>query len=1479
MASAQTVLWDKTYGGNRSDYLSSLQQTRDGGYIAWGTTESGKSGDKTEISRDTNKDSPDHGDYWLLKLRADGTKAWDKTIGGRGTERLTTVLPTSDGGYILAGTSNSGVGGDKSQPSLDESSLPYYSKSDIWLVKLNADGSKAWDKTLGSKVAENVSAFEQLADGSYILSSVIINEGDNYNIIKLNAKGEVIKTKSIRGLWFRSIEATRDGGFVLGGTIQRNGDGYNDFLLTKWDTNLNQEWSKTYGGDRDDELVKVQPTSDGGYILGGTSYSPISGDKTQASRGFTDYWVVKVKADGTKVWDTTVGGSEGEDLKSIQQTKDGGYILAGTSISNKSGEKSEDNTLLERPDGVPDYWLVKLSSDGSFFSDKTIGGGGYEYCSAVQQTTDGNFIIGGTSSSPISGNKSQNSRGREDFWIVKLKNDFLRNQDITFKPIVNKEINDPAFALTAKASSGLPVTFEVLSGPARLNGNKVTVAGAGTVRVAAIQAGNGSYKPYSTTQSFEVTLTGKQQQMRFGGSQMDTLTTLIATADGGYLLGGVSDSPITGDKSQGSKGDTDFWVVKTDKNGRKIWDKTFGGNTPDRLMAMVATADGGYLLGGKSASAKSGDKSQESKGKTDYWIIKIDNNGHKLWDQTYGGSQDDILASIVATPDGGYLLGGTSVSGQSGDKSQPTRDLINNKYYSGDYWVLKIDGKGQKIWDKTYGGTRVDRLSSILAVPEGGYLVGGYSGSGISGEKSQEVRAIVDYWVVRINEQGAKIWDQTYGGIKGLALYDWYIDVGESRLSTMVNTPDGGFLLGGSSSAFVGAEKTEGRINSPDEVYSDEAFNNWVLKIDRNGKKVWDKIYGKAESYLSTLIRLPEGGYLLAGTANIVLKDYQIIKIEEQGKVVEERVLGGFDNDLLATAIRITSGDILLAGTSFSGLGADKNTESRGKADFWAVQVSANKVPEPLAASWDKTYGGGGDDKIIDVIKTSDGGYFSLGYSNSSLDNGDISGLRPGQLGTNFWVVKSDRNGKKLWTKILGGAKDDTPSRVIQTQDGGYLLAGSSLSDVGFDKSQSNRGNRDFWIVKVDAQGNKQWDKRYGGTGDDELTKVMQLPSGKYILAGTSSSPANGEKSQGSQGGSDYWLLKVSSTGTKLWDKRYGGSNNEVLRSFAFTQDGGFLLVGSSLSGISGDKSQPSRGSTDFWVVKTGQQGELLWEKTYGGNGKDDAYSVLRQGPEFFISGTSNSAANGEKSQPSQGGEDYWVIKIGATGQKLWDKRFGGSKNDQLRASTRLKDGSLILAGTSFSEADGDKTQTSRGESDYWVVQVDAQGNKVYDKRFGGSRSEELRSILQTSDGGLLLGGWSSSAVSGEQSNYKLFYDRSADYWLVKVAPEVPSSAVTTSQQATAGEAPLIGAKQLTTYPNPFQEKVSIRFCLPETQPATLRIVDGQGKVIATLFQAEAQANQVYQLEWQAGKQEAGLYFLQLQTSVGQSTHKLLRSR
>ncbi|MBF9253530.1 DNRLRE domain-containing protein [Pontibacter sp. 172403-2] len=423
-----------------------------------------------------------------------------------------------------------------------------------------------------------------------------------------------------------------------------------------------------------------------------------------------------------------------------------------------------------------------------------------------------------------------------------------------------------------------------------------------------------------------------------GGSVSDDLSTIVATADEGFLLGGYSNSNKSGDKSQDSKGGDDYWIVKLNADGTKAWDKTIGGNGDDQLTSMQQTSDGGYILGGTSYSDKSGDKSEENKQtgyySTDYWVVKLNAAGEKEWDKTIGGNSDDQLTFLQQTDDDGYILGGTSFSNKSGDKTQSNNDDCDeNGCSSTDYWVVKLNVDGNKEWDKTIGGNNFDHLTSLQQTNDRGYILGGFSFSDKSGDKTENSKGVFDYWIVKLDPDGTKSWDKTIGGD------------GSDYLQSLQQTSDGGYIAGGDSNSDISGDKTEG---------SEGIDDFWIVKLSAEGNKEWDKtIGGNYSDQLTSLQQTSDRGFLLGGYfySDISGTDFWIIKLNPDGIKSWDKAIGGNSNDILQSLLQTSDGSYIAGGYSDSDASGDKTENSKGGPDYWVVKLNNDDNPCSQAVS------------------------------------------------------------------------------------------------------------------------------------------------------------------------------------------------------------------------------------------------------------------------------------------------------------------------------------------------------------------------------------------------------------------------------------------------------------------------------------------------------------------------------------------------
>ena len=415
----------------------------------------------------------------------------------------------------------------------------------------------------------------------------------------------------------------------------------------------------------------------------------------------------------------------------------------------------------------------------------------------------------------------------------------------------------------------------------------------------------------------------------------------------------------------------------------------------------------------------------------------------------------------------------------------------------------------------------------------------------------------------------------------------------------------------------------------------------------------------------------------------------------------------------------------------------------------------------------DFTAGGTKMDRCASAMQTPIEYSYIFGGTSSSSATGEVTALNNGL--SDFWVILYDTTFTIKWNKTYGGSKKDSMSLMVSNGDGSYLLAGSSNSNKSGSKSQNSRGDYDYWIVRIDKNGNKLWDATFGGDSTDILLGAEQTSDGGYILAGYSLSGKSGDKSSASKGNKDYWVVKTSAGGAKMWDVTIGGDSNDVA-TCVLLQNGGYMVAGYSISDASGDKSQNSYGGYDYWVVQLNPTGKILWEKTYGGaqdDFLDDAVSNIRNASHVMLAGTSSSGASGIKTTPNYGGKDYWMLKIDSVGNSGWEQNVGSANDDVLTDAIPTVEGSYMVGGYSSGGGGGNKTSGTNGGVDYWILKLTGAGNVYWDRNYGGALNDTCTSIFQNCDRGFLIGGWSISPISGDKHlNSRGVYD----YWVVKLA-------------------------------------------------------------------------------------------------------------
>lgn len=397
-----------------------------------------------------------------------------------------------------------------------------------------------------------------------------------------------------------------------------------------------------------------------------------------------------------------------------------------------------------------------------------------------------------------------------------------------------------------------------------------------------------------------------------------------------------------------------------------------------------------------------------------------------------------------------------------------------------------------------------------------------------------------------------------------------------------------------------------------------------------------------------------------------------------------------------------------------------------------------------------KTFGGSKNEVAKSVISTTDGGYAILGYTQST--DGDITTKNEDSF--DYYVLKFSSDDKLQWSKTYGGSNDDRGSQIIQTFDGGYAIFGYSKSsdrDV-----TSNAGDRDFWLVKLDASGTISWQKSYGYLGVDVGVTLLQTDDKGFLIAGeldvTSSGGQGNTKIANKHAGGDYWAIKTDENGNKQWSKYYGGNFTDTPRGIAKTADGGFIIAGRSDS--SDVDISNNKGTYDFWVIRISATGTLIWEKSYGGSEIDEARGISSTDDGNFIIVGDTRSSDKDVSN-NNGGADLWVIKINPEGTILWEKTFGGSSFDVARSIKKTADGGFIISGSSRSLDNG---FTNQGQNDAWLLKISSEGNQEWQKIIGGSKIDFFHDAVELNNRTIIAVGESESN-DGDIATNKGFSD------------------------------------------------------------------------------------------------------------------------
>ncbi|MBL1222498.1 T9SS type A sorting domain-containing protein [Chryseobacterium sp. L7] len=408
---------------------------------------------------------------------------------------------------------------------------------------------------------------------------------------------------------------------------------------------------------------------------------------------------------------------------------------------------------------------------------------------------------------------------------------------------------------------------------------------------------------------------------------------------------------------------------------------------------------------------------------------------------------------------------------------------------------------------------------------------------------------------------------------------------------------------------------------------------------------------------------------------------------------------------------------------------------------------------------WQKDIKSSTQDFLSQVTTTIDQQYLITGSSIHSSGSGQMPAANSQKQnnGYDFHLIKLNQQGEEVWEKYFSGQNHDYLSASVSTQDGGFLISGTSYSSKGLDKKDDSKGGSDIWLIRLNEFGDELWQKTLGSAANEEARSVIQTTDLGFFVAG------NVQNSSKGYGSKDVLVVKLDKDGKTLSESVFGGKGLDEVEKIIPTKDGGALLGIYSRSNLSGSKKTENFGEGDYWVIKLDKNGKVEWEKNFGGKADDHLRTLALTSAGYIIGGESRSEKSGNKTVNIEEGTDLWLISLNERGEEIWQKSYNFGNRDILmgasviqsqdsRAKNQDVTKGILLGG--YTQAEG---RIEADDETFWMLYLDQDGNEQWRKHVKGEsrkREERLSDIKLNRDGSIILAGTSAEELGKE--NWKI---------------------------------------------------------------------------------------------------------------------------
>ena len=727
-------------GGASIDSISKVLPNIDNGYIAIGTFTG-----NIDLKNGETLNNNGNTDIMIIKYNEYNECEWAKSIGSNGRDTFGDAIFTSDKNYII------GCNIDNSRIALDNGEIVETNTSSSYMsliVKYNIDGDIIWAKSIEKG---NINSIKETSDGGYLIAGSCSSNVNLDNNVSLNING--------------------------------NSDG----VLIKYNQDGIVEWGINVGGNTSDNFYSAIQTSDGGYLVGGYFYSSsidFGNDISIINYGSTDIMLIKYNSNRDIEWVKTIFGTGSDFLSSIIEMQNGDYLVCGKymspTVSFGDGFTAQNNTSNY------DSFICRYNKDGNIISVKTINGAGQYDINEIIETSNGDYYIAGDyyENGTTIDDITLPYGGSYNGMILKMNS----NLEVIWAQTLNEGSDQIIYSITELSNGEYLIGGSFYSSSVSIAGKTITNNGSLDGLIIKIK-------------EVDVPEPILKDAKNIGGTGNDRFSKVVPTSDGGYLVGGrfaSSSIDLGNGQNIGSHGSDDGMLIKYDENGECEWGKSISGSNEDSITSIIQTTDGGYLVGGyfKSSSIDLGNEKNISNHGSTYFsdgmLIKYDENGECEWGKSIGGASFDKITSVTETGDGGYIAGGY-FSSSSIDLGNGT-SISNHGSYDG--MIIKYSKNHEVEWAKSVGGTGADYIETMISTKDEGYLVGGMfeiastdfaDELGINLQDNKDSR---DGMIIKYDKEGRIEWADYLSG---------KVQSSTSDITSLVETSDGGYIVGGVS--------------------------------------------------------------------------------------------------------------------------------------------------------------------------------------------------------------------------------------------------------------------------------------------------------------------------------------------------------------------------------------------------------------------------------------------------------------------------------------------------------------------------------------------------------------------------------------------------------------------------------------------------------------------------------------------------------